>query len=506
MVAPVFMDLLRSTRSEVDAVLANVPSSLLEARRLITREMQFEPRAEELQAIVKIAAFTSTSIFCYEFPRQMLAMRVVAERELGDHWGERRLSAEKLAHAGALIEELLTANEHAQNDLGANAEAMASVSAEERSFMQYVAGVMALPQDRLEAAAVLVPRLEFVAKLVTTGNVSEMLPGLDDHEVEMFNQAVHLDQDDAQQGPARVCLEAIALRTIFAEYLSIWERSGYVEDAELIEQLQQSVREQLRDAEVAYRVVNERLQVQQDEAIAANLEDFAKDVRSAKSRLFETYVKTQPLLRQPQAVEFGSEVETRSITETLADAEVADETAGSQKERSEELYHNALTSLRQDRAAGRDMSMHPLAVRKRRYKRKLWLMAGTIGMLALGAIVVQWVLPRPIPDPVTVSLKEFQPSLSVIDAKPIGSMLYVRVTDWDNLTVKNVRFRTSEIGELASQKGLSLAYVVSVEGKGLAEWHANGGVLVKSRPAGEDVISQAQARADAAREGAKPDN
>ena len=84
MAPPVFAELFRATRSEVDAVLANVPPSLLEARRLITREMQFEPRAEELQAIVKIAGFTSTSVFCYEFPRQMLSLRVVAERELGD--------------------------------------------------------------------------------------------------------------------------------------------------------------------------------------------------------------------------------------------------------------------------------------------------------------------------------------------------------------------------------------------------------------------------------------
>jgi len=502
---PVFAELFRATRSEVDAVLANVPSSLLEARRLITRKMQFEPRAEELQAIVKIAAFTSTSVFCYEFPRQMLSLRVVAERELGGHWGERRLSVERLEHTGALIEELLAASEQAQIDLGANAEAMADVSDAERSFLQYVGGVLALPQDRLEAAAVLVPRLGFVAKLVATGNISEMLPGLDDHEIEMFNQAVHL-ADDEQQGPARVCLEAVALRTIFAEYLSVWERSGYLEDAELIEQLQQGIREQLHQAETAYRVINERLQVQQDEAIAANLEDFAKEVRSVKSKLFETYVKTQPLLRQPQTVEFGSDVEARTIAETLADAEVADEQAGAKKERSEELYSNALTSLRQDRAAGRDMNMHPLAVAKRRYKRKLGLMAGVAGLLVVVAIAVQWVLPAGIPDPITVSLKEFQPSLSVIDAKAIGSMLYVRVADWDNLTVESTRFRTSEISEVASQKGLSLVYVVSGEGKGLAEWPVHGGVLVKSRAVGEDVISLAEARAAAARKPGATDN
>ena len=501
---PVFEDLFYAMRREVDDVLANVPSSLLEARRMITREMQFEPRAEELQAIVKIANFTSTSVVCYELPRQLLVLRLLVERELGGHWSERRLCAEKLAHAAVLIEELLAATEQTQSDLSADAESMAFVSDEERAFLHYVRDVMALPKDKLHAAAVLIPRLEFIAKQVTNGNV-EIFPGLNDHEIEMFNQAVHLEDED-QQGPARVCLEAVALRTIFAEYLSVWERCGFLEDAELIEQLQQSIREQLREAETAYRVVTKRLQVQQDEAIAASLEEFAKEIRTAKSKLFEAYIQTQPLLRQPQAVEFGPEGETRSLAQTLAEAEVADERAGAQKERSEELYHNALNSLRQDRAAGRDMNMHPLAVAKRRYKRKLWVMAGTVMVLAVIAVAVQWLLPASIPDPVSVSLKEFQPSLSVIDAKPIGSMLYVRVADWENLSVESTRIRTSEIGELASKKGLSMAYVVSTEGQGLAEWHVNGGVLVKSRAVGEDVISQVQARAKAARQPAATDN
>ncbi len=495
-----FDELFRVIRREVDAVLVDVPASLLEARRLITRKMQFEPRPEELQAIVKIAGFTSTSVVCYELPRQMFALRVLAERELGEHWGRRHLSVEKLARTAALIEDLLQAYERSQSDSTVNTEAMAQLTDEERSHLRYVEEVMMLPKDRLEATMILVPRLELVAKQVASGNISETFPGLDDHEIEMFNEAVHLEDED-QQGPARVCLESIALRTIFEEYLSVWERSSHLEDAELIEQLQQSIRVQLREAEIAYRVVNERLQVQQDEAISASLEALAKEVRSAKSKLFEAYIKTQPLLRNPRTVEFGSAGEGRSLAETLAEAALADEHAGAQKEHSEKLYRNALTSLRQDRAAGRDMNMHPLAIAKRRYKRRLWSMAGTIAVLVTLAVSVQWILPKSIPDPISVSLKEFQPSLSIVDATPIGSMLYVRVTDWEHLSVESIRFRTSEIGELASKKGLSLAYVVSSDGHGLAEWHANGGVLVKSGAAGEDVISQVKAAHKAAARG-----
>ncbi len=504
MTRPGFMELFRATRSEVDAILSSVPTSLLEARRMITREMQFEPRPEELQAIVKIADFTSTSVFCYEFPRQLLSLRVMAERELGDHWNERRLSPDKLAQATGLIEELLAASEQARTDLRTNPEVATLLSEDERKFLRYVLDVMALPKHRLQAAAVLVPRLEFISKLITTGNVGETLPGLDNREIDMFNQAVHLEDD--KEGPARVYLEAVALRTIFDEYLAVWERSGYLDDAELIEQLQDSVREQLADAETAYRVVSEQLEKQLSDAMAANLQDFAVDIHSAKSKLFDTYVKAQPLMRQPEAVEFDGGSESKSISETLAEAEVADGEAVSLKQRKEELYLDALTSLRSDRASGGELRLHPRELRKRRIRRRRWILAGTVLALAVVAATLQLAVPGAVPDPVGVSLKEFQPSLSVIDAKPIGPMLYVRVTDWDNLSVQNIRFRTAEIGELASRKGLSSVYVVNTEGESPAEWHANGGVLVKSRAAFGDVISQVEARARAAADDATGDN
>lgn len=293
-----FDALFRSARREVDDVLADVPPSLLEARRMITRELRFEPRPEELQAIVRIAGFMSTAIVCYELPRQLLALRVLAERELNDCWGTRRLCADRLACNCRLIEDLLIAAEQSHDDLAEGAEALRALADQERDFLRHVRDALVLPHDRLVASTVLAPRLELVAKQVASGNIAETFPGLSDAEIEMFNQAVLLDESE-QDGPGRVCLDAVALRTLFEEYLAVWERSGDLEDAELIDRLHQGIREQLRQAETAYRVVNGRLQQQQDEAISANLADFAEDIRAAQSRLFEVYVKTQPLLREP---------------------------------------------------------------------------------------------------------------------------------------------------------------------------------------------------------------
>jgi len=473
-------------RTDVDKALADLPPGLLPARRLIAREMQFEPRPEELQTIVKIAGFVSTSIVGYELPRQMLALRVLAERALRYHWDSRRLSADRLGHTAALIEDLLVARQQFQVDLTIDPDAMSQLADDERDFLLHVDDVILPPKERLEATSVLAPRLELLARQATGGELGKTFPGLNDDEIEMFDQAVHLD-DDSPEGPSRICLDAVALRTVYEECQSLWENSAEIDDTDFIEQLRDRIRSQLRKTESAYRVVSQQLQAQQDTAISASLDEFAEEVRGVKSKLFEVYLKTRPLMK-----DVDSRPARRSLADTLAEAADADERVSSKEKLSEELFLDALTGLRQDDADA-EPDMHPLAVAKRAYRRRLWRMAATSLVLALIALAVQLFAVERIPDPVDVALKEFQPSLSVIDAMPIGAMLYVKVSDWENLTVEETRIRTDEIGMLASSKGLTLAYVVSDSGRALAEWHPNGGVLVKPKPPEpEEVISQSK--------------
>ena len=481
-----FEQQFRDTRREIDDVLADVPSSLLEARRLLTRELQFNPRPEELQLIVKIAGFMSTSMVCFELPRQMLALRVMAEREWSRFTQRRRLDTEELSRAETMILELLDAYEKACEDYLPGSAALQPLADDERDFLRRVREGLELPVDRLRAASVLAPRLELLAKQVSSGNALETFPSLSEAELEMFNESVHLE-DEADHNNGRVCIDAVALRTIYEEYFDVWDRSGYLDDAELVEQLHTEIKGQLKQTEVAYRVLNERLQQQQDEAISASLEDFAEEIRGVKSRLFEAYLETQPLLREPEVVEFNAS--QRTLEDRLDEADLNDRHA-EKKQSQEEVYLNALSSLRNDRLAARDMRDHPLEVAKRRKRRRMMMMVLTMGVLAGISAAVHFLVPQRLPDPVTINLKEFEPALEVIEAKPIGTMLYARVTDWDQLSVDKIRFRAAAIGKVAIEKELSLVYIVSDRGQPVAEWHSNGGVVVHlKKQVAEDVIS-----------------
>ena len=63
-------DMLDLLSMQIDTLLESLSgSNLLEARRRITRDLHFEPRAEELQTIARMAADQSTGGPRYEFPR-----------------------------------------------------------------------------------------------------------------------------------------------------------------------------------------------------------------------------------------------------------------------------------------------------------------------------------------------------------------------------------------------------------------------------------------------------
>ena len=69
-------EVLLETRRHTDRVLDGMPDGRLEARRLITRELGFEPRPEVLQTIVRIATDASRNTDLQELSRQLLAIRV----------------------------------------------------------------------------------------------------------------------------------------------------------------------------------------------------------------------------------------------------------------------------------------------------------------------------------------------------------------------------------------------------------------------------------------------
>ena len=83
---PALVAMLAEAERKVEAVLEDMPSAFVDARRLIGRELWPLPRPEELQTIIKIAADREAEGARRDLPRRLLALRLVAEELTRAYW------------------------------------------------------------------------------------------------------------------------------------------------------------------------------------------------------------------------------------------------------------------------------------------------------------------------------------------------------------------------------------------------------------------------------------
>ena len=64
-------------------------------------------------------------------------------------------------------------------------------------------------------------------------------------------------------------------------------------------------------------------------------------------------------------------------------------------------------------------------------------------------------------------------------------MLWAKVNGWSEIAPARRYRRVGEIGEVAAEKSLAMAYIVDEHGTSVAEWHRDGGVLMRTTEADE---------------------
>ena len=104
----IYQDALTELSSRLERLLDTLPDNKLEARRQITRDLHFEPRAEELQTIVRIAGDTEATGFRRDLPRALLRNRLLADLELRRLFEMKPIDAGKIDHAATMLPEILT--------------------------------------------------------------------------------------------------------------------------------------------------------------------------------------------------------------------------------------------------------------------------------------------------------------------------------------------------------------------------------------------------------------
>ena len=285
-----FVSELNRFRREMESILERLPLEPADARRWVTRELAIAPGDDELDTILTIAGDRCSNGPRRELPRRLLLLRVLAEREITRLWRSNRLEPEAIRHSTELAPQLLVELKTLEVEFRDTLLSGQGISEEDREYLLQVVDSLMVRKGPLLAAQLIGPRLEQLATAVSAADARNITPYLEEHEAALFQAS---DQAD---GPARVCLDAIALRSLMQEDLKRWCDLG---DGKALER--RTLQDRLGMEQLAYDAVLERLQQQIDAAVRAGLSGFTEELRSVRNGLSAVYMQMQRALEPGQS-------------------------------------------------------------------------------------------------------------------------------------------------------------------------------------------------------------
>ncbi len=312
-------DLLDLLSIQIDALLESVAGkSLLEARRQITRDLHFEPSAEELQTIVGMAGDESTSGPRYELPRRFLRMRLLAEKQFKHVLETKTLNAEAMNESAEILREMIGAVQRLEAELERAVSGDESLNKNDRDYLLKAGEALSCSPDELVANMVLAHRLAELAQSLAIGNLEDMEPTLSASEREQF--AVFAAENITQE-TCRAAIDAIAIRSQLERLFNAWrEFDKPSEDDDAKRSERNNVLARMKQSMAALESVSTRLQTRRDAALVANVESLAAELQEAKRSLFSIKLNLAPILRDPYVdVDYAEqpELDTGGLREQL---------------------------------------------------------------------------------------------------------------------------------------------------------------------------------------------
>ncbi|MCP3980103.1 MAG: hypothetical protein GY716_12425 [bacterium] len=459
--AELLAPLLNATGAELDRVLTGTPQNLLEARRWIVSELGFEPEAEILQTLVKIAANPWAEKRLDPVVRHLAALHMLAQRELSAFWDSTEWPS---CHAEA-YPALLQQSQEAEAKLEALLTQTEALEKADLALLQNVLSVFSVPRERLEATMLLAPELGRLRQAALAGRLAEHAPRLGAADLALLRG--ELDGDDALAERLRV----VAMRSVIFSDLALDQKT--ITADERTQRLE-------RDRDT-YQVLAAHLQVAQDSALQQGNDPLSQAVSGIQREVFSVYLKLTTALRggDPQAGAQPSATELESLRARVAAAEQEAQKVRSESVDPEQVVLDALTGMK-DRRTRPAETMPDGYEQLQRERKTRFVLVAVAGALAVG-VLVSFLLRTQSSGAIEVTPADFS-IMAVSEAKPVGKMLYTRVTGWSELALPERMDRVQEMGRLAAAKGFRLVYVVDHVGENVAVWSRQNGARLVGEP------------------------
>jgi hypothetical protein len=227
---------LSRVRGQIDGVLRMLPEDPAEARRLVTRELEIDPRPEELQVIARIAGDRVTNESLRNLAHTALALRILAERGTRELFDSREITAEGIGRSAVLVSGLLPTLDTLESEVQSRLDLLEPT---DRDYLLEVVDALRPSAEPLIAGMVVAPRLLALIHATEQGDPRSAVPSLTDEEVALLDRAVRPSRDsnndvgrpaqsDAAEDLNRL-LEACSLGEAIAED----QRESHVTNEEL---------------------------------------------------------------------------------------------------------------------------------------------------------------------------------------------------------------------------------------------------------------------------------
>jgi hypothetical protein len=485
---PKLQDMLDLLSIQVDTLLESLAgTNLLEARRRITRDLHFEPRAEELQTFVAVAGDESSAGARYELPRRFLALRMLVDRQARHILETKMLDAETMNVSAEMLDGLIREVRNLESDLEQVISTDEALDQNDRDYLLKIGDAMSCSQDDLVAHSVLAHRLVELAIFIDAGNLEQMESSLSATEREQLEAFA---AENITQESCRSTLDSIAVRSLVQRQLREWGELGSPSDDDNSRRIERDATlGRIRQAMIALESVSTRLQTQRDAALVAGIESLAAELREAGRGLFSVKLRMAPILRDPYvdaALEDESAGDPADLREQLRASAAAEAEAegGPRSETEEEIYLGALKDMHSRKEAQKDKSrknrkQSSLQLQRRRMK---WMIAASVVLAFTSAIVNFVLLPGGGEAPSVPDVSELPAAIQAKTIKTAGPMMMTHVEGWHDLDENTRRTQVDRLGEIVSENGMSMLIVVDEYGQGAAVWDQRGGTSLVKNP------------------------
>lgn len=465
-------DHLSVIRDRIDSLLDRMPERRLDAKRLLHKELGFDPDAGQLNTILKMGQAPEETVSLQDMSRSTLALLALAESELREIFDSATLDPAGLDRSVQRMPLILEITGKLGGALKARIDML---DGKERDFAVQVGKSLLPAIDRLTAAALIAPRLLHLAQLKAGEERAEPPASFNDQDAALISGG-------PVDASLRCRITSMALRTLLQDDLDAWQNCWEAGGEEGPDpEFKQAILDRFERDVVAYQVVVGRIQQLQGQALQEGGGSVAASLDRAKQELFPVYREVAAALKQPDRSPVADPAEQGGdgIEELRAKLSSAEQIAAQKRKgmvSEEEIYLAALKKSRQQEEAA--PAVRPGAAELKRERLRVRILSGIAGVMAIVAITVYAMMLGGGKIELQVPVSELPDDLTVISATAIGPMLYAKVSGavWERLERTDKVRHVEELGRDAAGRGFETLYITDENHRDLARWTDREGV------------------------------